>query len=289
MAGVSQDQVAQQARLLQIQAGETILIGSVGIDAQRSLEQILRTQPDLDVQTAQIPLVGDRIREQERLLEASGLRCGARFEPAPSGQGWLFVPFGDCSPKSPPLPTAPASTTSNDEAPPTQVVIGPSAERVAEIAERQLEIRPQTQETWNVVDGAGVRLSATSFAKRVDDSATLYSLERERDRAVVATRWFRIGGLVTAGSAAIPLLTLPPNSTGREDQLWTSLFLVTTGTLAYIVAPRAIEGANKRQKRPDNYYTLEQAQDWVERHNTTLKQQLEPSTAEEVDKDEVVP
>ncbi len=181
---------------------------------------------------------------------------------APDG-GWQVESFGDCT-----FASAATSTPA-----PVQVVLPPEAAASAYSARRlSVETAPAS---WDVVTGAGARLSTPAFASLISDSTTTELLVAEQARAQRSKTILRFTGAAIATSALVPLIGAPTLSTSAgEDRVWSALFLATTGALTWMVAPSAIGAVSAHQHSPADYYTLAQAQEHIDRYNRTLQQEL---------------
>ena len=293
-AGVSEEEAAQQVQQVQTELGERILIGAVGPDAERAFARQARMNSSLEIDLVRIPTAGDIERERIAALARAGLRCGMQF--SADSNGWLIEPFGDCTPRIEEglLITKPEVVSTE----PTAVVF--AVDRSTEAFERRhLELEDHSNEHWDVVDGAHRTIHTPAFASLIKDEPTQKRLALEQQRAVTASRAFRIGGAVVATAGLLPFIGMPSVTTPEgEDRVWTALFLGSTGLLAVIGAPRIIEGVNATQKTPERYYSRTAAKDHIGTYNTALKLELglqapqedaEPDTLEPLELEDMVP
>jgi hypothetical protein len=270
-AGMDEDGVAATIRDLQDASRTRILLGAIGPEAEKALQRIVAADESLDVVLVRIPPTDDLSRELWKALNKTGLICALQVKPD-AGRTWSVTPFGNCLP-SQALPTPDFDA---DADPMVVTVSVPAAQDAQRYMDQRLELslEPRIRDAWSIADGEGVRLSATSFASLVGDDETTAQLLQEQKRALTTTSALRVGGAAVSVGAIVPLINMPDGSSAREDRLWTSLFLLSTGLLAVTIAPRTIDAINERQDRPDNYYDQKQADAWITTFNTGLQQDL---------------
>lgn len=286
-AGLSEAELAQEVIDLQASTRMRLLLGAVGPEPEDVLQRIVKTNDSLDVVIVRLPTAGDPARELWRALNNSGLTCALRVEPGP-GRTWEASQFGNCTPQAAaavaalPSPAEPAPEPAPEDAAPDPVVpSAPSAVILAEdVADRYVAERlavtagPRPPDAWTIRTGEGDALSAPTFASIVGDRDTTAAMLQEQQRALTASTGLRIGGGVVAAAALAPLINMPGTGAAREDRVWTSLFLLSTGLFTVVVAPRTIDAVNERQARPDNYYPRSQADELVAAYNETLQRDL---------------
>ena len=273
LAGVTEEEAAQEVQQLQVALGERMLIGALSPEAERMFQRQVKMSSSLDVDVVRIPTAGNLERELGAALKRSGLRCGLQL--SADGDGWALEPFGDCTPPSPeqtqPPEALPASTQ------PTVVVItdAPVADTLITYERKALTLKTDRSGDWSVVDGARGGLSVPAFAALVQDAPTAQTLALEKQRAATTMKAFRIGGAAVVATGLLPFINMPSVSTpAGEDRIWTALFLGSTGLMAMVIAPRAIEGIAAAQSELDGYYTPEQARVHIEAYNQALKVEL---------------
>ena len=264
-AGLTEEEVAAEAARVQSDLGGRLLLATVGTDAEKLAERVVRSNAGLEAEVVRLPSAGDPARELWVALNRTGLRCALRVEAASDGAGWAVTPFGNCAA----APTNPTSLT----------VVLPPEDAASRFVERRLSVTattaPRAPVAWEIQDGEGSRLSAPGFSSLVKDTATTDALLREQRQALRAHTGLRVTGGVLAASALVPLINNPGLTTAvGEDRAWTAMFLVSSGALLYLVAPKAIEAVNDRQHHAANYYTEKQAQEWVTAYNAQLQADL---------------
>lgn len=279
-AGVSEEELAQKVQDLQASTRTRLLLGAVGPEPEDVLQRIVKANESLDVVIVRLPTAGDPARELWRALNSNGLTCALRVA-ADQGRTWDTAEFGNCTPTAPP-PVVSAAIAEPEPEPepapapePTAVVVPAVDVANRYLAERlMIQPAPRASEEWSIADGEGTPLSAPTFASIVGDADTTASLLKEQQRALTASGGLRIGGSVIAATALVPLINMPGSGAAREDRVWTSLFLLSTGLLSVVVAPRTIDAVNERQRDPDNYYPRDQADELVAAYNETLQRDL---------------
>lgn len=129
--------------------------------------------------------------------------------------------------------------------------------------------------SWQVIDGGGDVYSTERFAATVGDAETLQMIQRRR--RIFTTSFYVFGGaglaMATTGwvlsSSADPTDPDPP---GRP-LIWTGLLVGGAGI--------AIPGVVYRQRRDvPQSYTPREAEQWINGHNTALRQDLGLSEAD---------
>lgn len=274
-AGVTEEEAAQEVQRLQVALGERVLVGALGPEAERMFQRQVKMNSSMDVEVVRLPTAGSLDREQEAALSRTGLRCGLQL--SADGDGWAVVPFGDCTAlpieeRVAPERTGPIAAVITDE---------PVPDNLAAYERKALRLKTSRAGEWDVVEGARRSLSAPAFAALVQDTPTEQSLAREKQRAATTTKAFRLGGAAVAAAGLLPLINMPSASTpAGEDRIWTALFLGSTGLMAMLVAPRAIESISSDHSSLSGYYTPEQAEAHVEAYNQALKVELGLETPE---------
>ena len=270
-AGITEDEAAQEVQRIQLEAGERVLVGALGPEAERAFARQARMNSSLEIELVRIPTAGDRARELSEALERADLRCGVCLSVA--DEGWTVEPFGDCSPR----PEAAAIAEAESPPSPTAAVVHtPTASDSAAVySRRALSLQETPTADWDVLEGAERPLSAPAFAALIADPITEQTLTQEKRRANIAERSFQLGGAAVATAGLISLIGMPSVATPQgEDRVWTALFLGGTGLMAAFIAPQAIEGVAATQMDLDRYYTPAQASEHIEAYNRALKLEL---------------
>ncbi len=284
-AGITEEEAAQEVQRIQVELGERVLVGALGPEAERMFQRQVKMNSSLEVEVVRIPTAGSLDREQEAALRRTGLRCGLQL--SADGDGWAVEPFGDCTVL--PVEQRVAQEAAGESTAPTAVIITdePVPDNLAAYEREALSLKSSRSGEWDIVEGARRPLSAPAFAALIQDAPTEQSLAREKQRAAATTKAFRLGGAGIAAAGLLPLINMPSASTSAgEDRIWTALFLGSTGLMAMIVAPRAIESISSDHSSLSGYYTPEQAESHVEAYNQALKVELGLETPAPEDDDE---
>jgi hypothetical protein len=210
-----------------------------------------------------------------RALFAAGAACGLLVRPAPQG-AWRVEPAGACGP----VPSAAERVA--------RAVAGDL--RTAEDLADALALRvvdtdgpPDRGPDWSLQDGDGFVLTSLHMALQLGDEGAVERLERERrSRAgpaltLALTGWALqfVGGVQmlvgfdTAHSAG--------DYTERTDGLqlgWTGVVMTGAGALVASAAPLLRHGAAERRRRPDRFYSREEAEARVAAYDRELARAL---------------
>ena len=235
----------------------------------------------------------------------------------------MVAAAGDAAAEPPPVPSAESAPTSEaTRLPPTEIAATvapppvPSAESAPTVQPTPLppteiaapvELVPGVGLTLSpganfaVYDRTGRRYTTLQFARLVGDTATLTSLETQRDQARVGTAGLAgTGALVILASLLVatndelapqyddyqPDPTLydsekeyvaavdfeqgqydKATSAWNEQRVGTALFLAGSGGILMVLAPFFGRDGLAKEDRPDKAYARETAQRWVEQYN----------------------
>jgi hypothetical protein len=168
------------------------------------------------------------------------------------------------------------------------------AERRERYRQHALSIeRPRVETSpappWVIRQGNGARITPAQLARRFDDTPVIDTLMGEREQARRRTRTLRWLGYGAMLLAPVPYLVFESGTPGeREDRFLSGLFLAGTGAMVVVTTPSISRALVRNQVQPSRYYTREDAEDRIRRHNQDLWQSLDldQAPAESMDGEE---
>ncbi len=259
-----------------------LLVGVRGGSSHGLSQRVAHLRPDAPLRFQSLPSEGAVSEQVALAMGRVGARCALSLEPA-GERAWTVRYWGEC-------------------AEPSGVVLGSAGNagtrvgaamfgdpRGADAVSEQLGLQvhdgpgPDPDAAWHVAEGSGYPLSTRRFALQVGDLDTVRQLERERRWGTSTTVLLASAG----GAAALTGLVVMgqgfttaskavryEQQVAAEQQAWTGVVISAAGALVISGVPRLRRSIEQRYTRPDQLYTLEQAERWAEDYNRELEREL---------------
>ena len=261
---------------------DPFLVGVRGASGSGLRQRVAQVRPDAALRFEALPADGALGEQLALAMGKVDARCALSLEPAGAG-AWSVAFWGACA-----RPPGVAVGTSGSAG----ARVGQALQDDPHDADLLLQHMAlaaidgpghDSQAPWHIVEGSGFELSTQRFALQVGDTATVRQLERERRWGTGSTVLLASAG----GAAALTGLgvlgrgfTLASSAPSYEQQVtaeqraWTGVVITAAGAMVLSGVPRLRRSLLQRRSRPDQLYTREQAQAWLEAYNGDLEREL---------------